>query len=179
MDWSIYWYFGIFVILLLISIRKWTEQHKGLRGEGIIKQLVPLTKGTVAGRPYVAVAETDGTISAYVTLSHPLEFELHLHGHKGPWFHGSVEGLSRVDLEGDFPSYFRVYCTPGYESRTLELLDPADMAYLVDFCRNYDVTFNHESMVLTQPPDAPHDPTSVITDAEQLLTRNRIFFDNL
>lgn len=43
--------------------------------------------------------------------------------------------MVRVDLEGDFPSYFHLYVTPGQEQRLRYILDPEAMVTVIDFCK--------------------------------------------
>jgi hypothetical protein len=40
--------------------------------------------------------------------------------------------LTRVDLEGDFPKDFRLYCNPGRDVELRQVLDPATMQFLAD-----------------------------------------------
>lgn len=42
-----------------------------------------------------------------------------------------------VSLEGDFPRYFNLYIDRGDNFQLRYILDPSDMAYLVDFCAKY------------------------------------------
>ncbi len=44
--------------------------------------------------------------------------------------------LAKVQLEGSFPDYFRLYCTNGKEIELLELLDPTNMEFLINFCNS-------------------------------------------
>jgi hypothetical protein len=44
--------------------------------------------------------------------------------------------MTKVDLEGDFPDYFKLYCSKDHEIELMELLDPTRMVFLVDFCKN-------------------------------------------
>lgn len=48
--------------------------------------------------------------------------------------------MTKVQLEGDFPDFFKLYCTTGREIELREVLDPTRMAFLIDFCS----TFNFE-----------------------------------
>lgn len=44
--------------------------------------------------------------------------------------------MASVSLEGDFPDYFRLYCSKGHEIELREVLDPTRMEFLVSFCKN-------------------------------------------
>jgi len=58
--------------------------------------------------------------------------------------------MSPIKLEGDFPDYFKLYCTKGRELELLELLDPASMAYLVDFCERLNFELVGNSLYFVQ-----------------------------
>jgi TFIIB-like protein len=45
--------------------------------------------------------------------------------------------LEQVTLEGDYSNYFLLYARPAEQSTSRYVLDPAAMAYQVDFCANY------------------------------------------
>jgi hypothetical protein len=59
------------------------------------------------------------------------------------WFKRQVEKKNmpsqKVQLEGDFPDYFRVYMDPGQQVTTLQILAPDRMLYLVDSLRNFNL----------------------------------------
>lgn len=48
----------------------------------------------------------------------------------------AVNDLELVNLEGDFPDDFSLYVKRGQGSITQYILDPAAMAFIVDYCKN-------------------------------------------
>ena len=60
-------------------------------------------------------------------------------------------GMETVVLEGDFPSYFSLYANKGQGVQARYILDPATMAYVVDFCgKHYWELVNNELIFVTE-----------------------------
>lgn len=57
----------------------------------------------------------------------------------------------RLDLEGDFPRHFRLYCPVGYEKDALYLFTPDVMAALIDHAADLDVEIVDNRMFLYSP----------------------------
>jgi hypothetical protein len=74
-----------------------------------------------------------------------------------------------------------LYCTPGAEIELLQLFDPADMAYFIDFCRAYDFELYKDTIYISQAANANDagDTTSLVSDIENFLVRNKIMLDKL
>ncbi len=58
--------------------------------------------------------------------------------------------LTRVQLEGDFPDYFRLYCDKGKEVELRQVLDPIRMEFLVDFCQKFNWELIESSLYFVQ-----------------------------
>jgi hypothetical protein len=89
--------------------------------------------------------------------------------------------LTPVTLEGDFPKYMSMFCTPDYEIELLALFDPSDMAYFVDFCRAYDFEIYHDALYIAQGPQSydQNDTTTMLKDIEVFLKRNKRWLDRV
>ncbi len=82
--------------------------------------------------------------------------------------------MSKVELEGDFPDYFRVYCQKDKEVEVREVLDPGTMEYLVDFCNqlNWELFENTLYFVQSGTNRKVSDNNSgVIKGAEDFITK--------
>lgn len=44
--------------------------------------------------------------------------------------------MEPIELEGDFPDYFKVYCDKAHKLELLQVLDPATMQFLVEYCQH-------------------------------------------
>lgn len=93
----------------------------------------------------------------------------------------SGKTLTKVDLEGDFPKYFSMYCTPEYEIELLHLFDPSDMAYFVDFCRAYDFEIYHDALYVAKAATSrdENDTTNMFEDVATFLERNKRWLDKV
>ena len=74
----------------------------------------------------------------------PLTVDLHLlcipinySGLSGVDLSGLITNLEPVTLEGDYSNYFMLYANAAEQSASRYVLDPAAMAYQLDFCTNY------------------------------------------
>ncbi len=141
--------------------------------------LASFQKAEVEGFAYNVIAGGNGRIMIFVALHKNTHLHIVAVGDKtdiqsklsSPQL---KKHLTKIDLEGDFPSYFSMYSTPGREQELLELFNPADMAYFVDFCRAYDFELYHDSIYISQSQDAvdPDDHTVLIKDVEAFLKHN-------
>ena len=48
-----------------------------------------------------------------------------------------ANGLTKVELEGDFDDYFDIYAAEGQDVQVREVLNPKSMEYVVDYCRTH------------------------------------------
>jgi hypothetical protein len=101
------------------------------------------------------------TIGDKSTLSSPLTERINLHF------------LTQVKLEGNFPDYFKLYCSPDNQVEIREVLDPSSMAFLVDFCREYDLEIYKETLYISQATTAISKTESGILakDTDKLLVQ--------
>lgn len=144
--------------------------------EGAIE---PFHKGEIQGFQYNVLAGGNGRVLIFVQLHHNTFLHIVAVGDKTGLSSRISrprlkKSLTKLDLEGDYPSYFSMYCTPGKEQELLQLFDPADMAYFVDFCRAYDFELFHDTIYISQAQGArdPDDTTVLIHDIQAFLKRN-------
>ena len=81
--------------------------------------------------------------------------------------------MTPVKLEGDFPDYFRLYCTIGRELELFELLDPTSMALLVDFCErlNFELVENNLYFIQSETNDGTANNVPVVAAAEEFANK--------
>ncbi len=181
----------LYFVFLIGAVLYGVARHKGILPRGakherpgpIISsrglltsgKLTSLHKGESAGFPYNLIAAGDGRVIIYVQLHHDTRLHLVAIGSKsklGPLI--SMQGLRKLDLEGDFPNYFQMYCGPKQEQELLQIFDPADMAYFVDFCQAYDFELHRDTIYISRAADAYHDgdTTPLAADIQAFLERN-------
>lgn len=198
------WFYVIF-FGGLIGLRKWRAYQASkvvIQSSLLILLHVPgagLTKisdGTLGGYPYdIMIADSGGgkntspvLVNAtkhggavILTLTLPFASHVHLAGLGIPKddelqnLAASV-GLEPAVLEGDFPDYFQVFCGTDQQIDLREVIDPADMAFLADYCKreNWEVLGN--TIYFSQNTDAPDDDpnidnTTMVKDAEDFTKR--------
>lgn len=89
-------------------------------------------------------------------LPHLVVISRHPHARDLP---AAIDRAQRLDLEGDFPKHFDVYCTPGDERYALYLLTPDLMASLVDASRLWSLEVSdNEIRFFTPGAFDPEDP---------------------
>lgn len=91
------------------------------------------------------------------------------------------KSLTKVHLEGDFPKYMSMFCTPEYEVELLHLFDPTNMAYFADFCRAYDFEIYHDALYIAKAAESrdENDSTSMVDDVQEFLKRNKRWIDKV
>lgn len=143
------------------------------------KDLLNVFKGQIRGYKYSLLTNRLGRVMLYVTL--PRSTGIHVVGIGSKSGFGSQlmkprmkSNLTQLDLEGDFPNDFKMYCSPGKELELLRIFDPSDMAYFADFCRAYDFELFHDSIYISQAEGArdTKDSTTLVKDAEEFIERN-------
>lgn len=177
-----------------LGLRYFFGLHFGSKDEPILSAaqllggggLTPLHVGSVQGYTYSFIAAQDGRITIIVYLQQNTFMHVVAIGDQSGLDSklSTVElnaRLNKVELEGDFPKRFSLYCTPGAELELLQLFDPGDMAYFVDFCRAYDFELYRDTIYIFQAADANSqgDTTVLITDIESFLVKNKILLDKL
>jgi len=120
-----------------------------------------------------------------MTMQLPVKSSVHIAGLGIPddktqaLFNGQLSAcnLEPAELEGDFPDYFKLYCNKGgHQIELREVLDPATMAFLVDFCSREDwelfedMIYFSQNNVSKKQPETP-DHTTVVEDAQLFINR--------
>src|SRR5690606_874402 len=128
--------------------------------------ITPVGEGTVAGMHYMAyLSLTDKAVIYRVEL--PFGSKAHLLGvpklsdskQIDPTGPGSV--FEKVSLEGDYDSYFGLYCQKGQQVDTRYFLDPKTMAFTVDFCQSHSWELIDSELYFAQTGrNHPDDTTS-------------------
>jgi len=183
--WGIYLIAGAIWLLGSIEIYRVKKQKTTgpiMSSSGLLSSvsLTSMHKGEIEGFEYNFIVGSDGRIIALVQLHHNTKLHMIAIGDKSKlgWrFQNSQlsKRLAKVQLEGDFPKYFSMYCTPGRELELLHVFDPADMARFVDFCRSHDFELFNDTIYMSQAHDThdENDTTTLIEDVETFVKRNK------
>jgi hypothetical protein len=132
--------------------------------------LLPISTGEVAGLPYSAITTYDLSI---LLIQVELDFtsQLHLLGipkdkHVVQLDPTQADSLmERVNLEGDYDTYFSLYCEKGEQVQARYILDPKAMIFTVDFCRSHNWEIIDNALYFVQAShDNPADSTSMFED---------------
>jgi hypothetical protein len=75
--------------------------------------------------------------------------------------------LTQVKLEGNFPEYFRLYCSNGKEVELLELLDPTNMQFLVDFCESFNFELIDTTLYFTKSNASNKSDNGILTKSAE------------
>jgi hypothetical protein len=148
--------------------------------------LTSLNQGTIAGFKYNILTNDSGKVMILVELGHNTALHLLAFGDKSG-LDGLVTGaisrrwLTPVELEGDFPEYFRLYCSPEKQIELRQVFAPDTMAQFADFCRAYNFEIFHESLYISQAAKATdiNDSTTMVTDISEFLTQNAAMLQHL
>lgn len=65
--------------------------------------------------------------------------------------------LVEVELEGDFPNYFKLFCPEGQLTHARYIFDPAAMQFVVDFCANHNWEIVYDELYFTIDEDQKGD----------------------
>lgn len=86
----------------------------------------------------------------------------------------SKQWLKPLNLEGDFPNYFKVYVTPDKELEVLEMFNPSVMEDFVEFCRTYDFEIYEDNLFISQSKESVSDKTNstLVGAVEVFLQKN-------
>ncbi len=149
-------------------------------------KLVSLHSATVNGYAYNVIAGGNGKLIVIVQLNRSTDLHVVGIGSKSGLLSKLIntnlaKRLTRVELEGDFPSSFTMYCTPGREQDLLHLFDPADMARFADFCQAYDFELYHNMVYMSQAEAAKdaNDTTWLYNDMEDFIKHNHRFLQKV
>jgi Zn-finger nucleic acid-binding protein len=123
----------------------------------------------------VTDSPTGGALLYRVDL--PFKTKLHLLGvpknsnatQLDPTGKGSV--MERVVLEGDYGNYFSLYADTGLQTEARYVLDPAAMAFTVDFCQshNWEIIGGDLYFLQQDRTGNPGDPTDMYDDINQFV----------
>lgn len=126
---------------------------------------------TPSGLPYLYMignlsGVTDMTVGIYV-VTLPFEIDLHLIGVPAnkPTLVSTVQldvTMDEVNLEGDYGSYFSLFADAKQQQEARYVLDPAAMAYSVDFCKEYHWEIVNNALYFLSEE---HLPSLAIVDA--------------
>ena len=140
--------------------------------------LTSMAKGIMASYTYNLLTNSSDRVMLLVTLNN--DTGIHVvatgsHSKSSLALSQSVQSkfLKSVELEGNYPQYFEVYCTPDKEIELLQIFDPSTMALLADFCRAYEFELFKDTLYISQSNDADDraDTTTMAKDAEDLLVK--------
>lgn len=152
----------------------------GLLNSGSITSL---HKGEMQGYKYNLIAAQSDRVMAVVDLGYNTELHFVGLGANTAFDSKALKSkigslLRKVDLEGDFPQSFSLYCSRGKEQELLHLFDPADMARFADFCKAYDFELFHDTLYMAHARGGrdENDTTTMIHDLDVFLSKNWRFF---
>jgi hypothetical protein len=148
--------------------------------------LVSLDKSTMSGYQYNLLSNKSNRVMLLITLHHNTNLHLVAVGDKsdaGLSLTQKIKNkfLEPVKLEGDFPDYFKLYCSTDKQIELRELLDPTAMALLVDFCQAYDLEIFNDTLYISQAANAKdkNDQTDLVTDTETFVQKYGHVLDGL
>jgi hypothetical protein len=148
--------------------------------------LQSLNKGVVAGFSYNIMTNDKGRVMFFVELGHDTQAHIVAYGDKSNIGQQTESFISKkwlepAELEGDFPDYFHMYCSPSKQMELREVFTPDIMAQFVDFCRSYDLEIFKDSLYVSRAEDAVDtaDQTTLVTDITNFLQQNSQVFNRL
>jgi hypothetical protein len=147
--------------------------------------LTSIYRGDFSGYKLNLLTNKTGRVMLNVSLHRNTNFHLLAFGARAktslPLSSGNSHGLQEIVLEGDFPSHFQIYCKPGYQNQTLQILEPVTMQYLATFCKSYDLEIFNDVLYVTKAQGAEDeaDSTTIVEDTKKLLEYHGKKFDRL
>lgn len=144
-----------------------------------------INNGEIAGYKYNLLFNKAGRTMMNVSLKHNSKIHLVALGVKSvgslPFTENLNSRLNELILEGDFPSYFKVFCTPGKESEVLQIMEPVTMQYLAEFCKSYQFEIFKDTVYVSKGVNAvdSSDSTTLVQDTKKLITYHGKLFDRL
>lgn len=146
--------------------------------------LQSMAAGTIGEYGYNLLTNSSGKVMMLVTLDRNTGMHLVAVGGKSGLdrkFAFSRKWLEPVELEGNFPDDFRMYCTRGRQMETRQVFGPETMAKFQDFCRAYNFELFHDTVYISVAQGAHDagDSTTMVTDITDFVTHNRRVFDRL
>jgi hypothetical protein len=167
---------------LKIILRRFTPPGDGTILSGAVLSDAPLAIAAyaeIAGYPYSILANDDSTTMILVGLHKPVNTHIVAIGKSSGWAAGinkmrMQRYLEPVRLEGGYSEEIAMFCTKGKELELLQLFDPSDMAYFMDYCKAYNFEIYKDSIYISQTRGAKDaaDDTPMIKDVKEFLVRN-------
>ncbi len=138
-----------------------------------------MAKGKIAGHSYNLLTNSAGNVMLLIALPRNTNLHIVAVGENSLLLKLLAEKVSNnllepAELEGDFPKYFQVFCTPGRQVELRQVLEPANMQRLVDFCKGYNLEIFKETLYISQVGKTADelDSTTLVADAETFIRRN-------
>ncbi len=148
--------------------------------------LISVNKGQMVGYNYNILANQQDRVMLFISLHGSTHLHLIAIGDQSKLSLPLTEKVSnnfltQVSLEGDFPDYFHLYCSPDRQIELREILEPVTMAFLVDFCRTYDLEIFQDSLYVSKASSTNNETgqDTLVTDSEKLLTHIGNLLDRL
>lgn len=177
---------AIISYIAIIAYRKYSRKHRSIdiAGSPVLTtfytdgaEMLPVAKGTIGDMHFTAIIDSstapDGPPSSLLyRVELPFYSTLHLVAipkqsntvQIDPLRGNSI--MERVNLEGDFPDYFNMFCEKGMQTDAREAMDPKAMAFVVDFCQSHswEIVENELYFVESSGQHAKDDPTFMQDD---------------
>lgn len=179
----------VFIYLMLRRYGFFNFSDRSLiASKNILENTIPgsVYVSKMAGYNYNFIAGKDGRSTAFILLDKDTGIHLIAIGGKSGIDSQLSKAtlrrrLQKVDLEGDFPNFFTMYCSKGHEQELLELFDPGEMALFADFCQAYDFELYKDCIYVSKAGGAndPADETSMTSDLKVFLERNNRWLKGL
>jgi hypothetical protein len=141
--------------------------------------LQALSQGELSGFKYNLLTNNKGRVMVSVQIGHFTGTHIVAFGDKSRLGGAVKQAISKkwltaVELEGDFPDYFRLYCSPAKQMELREFFNPKTMLQFVEFCRAYDFEIFDETLFISQAQGAEDaaDQTTLTADVESFLQEN-------
>lgn len=177
--------FGIYIVYKRFTNRP--TDSPILASNGLLEgELIPATSGTIHGFDYRIILNGEGRMMYMLDLGYNSNLHIVAYGDKSKldfMIKNSLEDkwLTSVILEGDFPDYFHLYCTPSRHIELLQMFSPDTMANFIDFCRAYDFEIAYETLYISQVGNAndEDDTTGMLDDATKFVEENSYLLHHL
>lgn len=152
-------------------------------------RLTPMRQGKIGNLPYTAILASGSTTMQQSSADPALLFRvelpyassLHLLGiPKTPGADqiNPADGsgiMEKVELEGDYSTYFTLYCEKGMQTASRYALDPKAMIFTIEFCtsQSWEIVGNELYFVQESDTRATNDPTLMFDDIETFVKEIR------
>lgn len=116
--------------------------------------LASINKGTIEGYDYNIMTNESGRVMILINLHGNTRMHVVAIGENSSLdlpLTQKIESnlLQKTELEGDFPDYFKLYCTPGKEVELRQIFAPDSMQVLVDLCQSFDIEIYDETLYMS------------------------------